>query len=200
MVHSAARGVGLESLAILRATGAVALATVGRAAKREFLTARTGLDPALIVVRDRARFGEQLAAALDAARAPGLDVVFDAIAGPYFAPAYARLRPEGRYVIYGAADFMTASPRPGYLRLVPRYLRRPRLDPVRMIAENRSVLAFNLIWLWNEVERLAPAYAATDRFITAPPVVGRTFAFDEVPAAMRWLQGGESVGKVVVTT
>ena len=26
-----------------------------------------------------------------------------------------------------------------------------------MIAENRSVLAFNLIWLWDAVDRLVPA-------------------------------------------
>ena len=42
----------------------------------------------------------------------GFDVVFDAIAGPYFSPAYMRLRPEGRHVIYGAADYMTHGARP----------------------------------------------------------------------------------------
>jgi hypothetical protein len=89
--------------------------------------------------------------------------------------------------------------RPNYLRLLPRYLRRPRLDPVQMIAENRSVLAFNLIWLWDAVERLAAGYDALEGLITAPPFVGRTFTFDALPQAMRWLQRGASVGKVVVT-
>jgi alcohol dehydrogenase len=68
-----------------------------------------------------------------------------------------------------------------------------------MIAENRSVLAFNLIWLWHHVERLASGYAGVDGLITDPPFVGRTFSFEDVPAAMRWLQRGRSVGKVVVT-
>ena len=134
----------------------------------------------------------------EAAGAPGLDVVFDAIAGPFFDAAYARLRPEGRHVIYGAADFMTRGPRPDYLRLLPRYLRRPRLDPMQMIAENRSVLGFNLIWLWDAVERLASGYDALERLVTEPPFVGRTFTFDDTPHAMQWLQRGESVGKVVV--
>jgi synaptic vesicle membrane protein VAT-1 len=101
-------------------------------------------------------------------------------------------------VIYGAADFMTSGARPDYLRLLPRYLRRPRLDPVQMIAENRSVLAFNLIWLWDAVERLASGYDALQGLITEPPFIGRTFTFDALPEAMRWLQGGESTGKVVV--
>jgi hypothetical protein len=68
-----------------------------------------------------------------------------------------------------------------------------------MIAENRSVLAFNLIWLWDAVERLAAGYDALEGLITAPPFVGRTFTFDALPQAMRWLQRGASVGKVVVT-
>jgi synaptic vesicle membrane protein VAT-1 len=198
LVHSAAGGVGLNALQILRAIGARAIATVGNPAKGPFLTARTGLAPRSVIVRDRARFGAQLDAALQAADASGLDVVFDAVAGPYFTPAYMRLRPEGRYVIYGAADYMTRGARPDYLRLLPRYLRRPRLDPVQMISENRSVLAFNLIWLWDAVERLASGYEALESLVTSPPVVGRTFPFDAVPQAMRWLQGGESVGKVVV--
>ena len=200
LVHSAAGGVGLNALQILRAIGARAIATVGSPAKGPFLTARTGLAPGSVIVRDRARFGAQLDAALRAADASGLDVVFDAVAGPYFTPAYMRLRREGRYVIYGAADYMTRGARPDYLRLLPRYLRRPRLDPVQMISENRSVLAFNLIWLWDAVERLASGYEALESLVTSPPVVGRTFPFDAVPQAMRWLQGGESVGKVVVTT
>jgi synaptic vesicle membrane protein VAT-1 len=199
LVHSAAGGVGLNALQILHALGSRAIATVGDPAKVPFLRERTGLDPRCIIVRDRARFGAQLDAALERAGAAGPDVVFDAIAGPYFRPAYRRLRPEGRYVIYGAADYMTHGARPNYLRLLPRYLRRPRLDPVQMIAENRSVLAFNLIWLWDAVERLAAGYDALEGLITTPPFVGRTFTFDALPQAMRWLQGGESVGKVVVS-
>ena len=200
LVHSAAGGVGLNALQILHGLGAHAIGTVGDSAKQAFLTERTGLNARSVIVRDRARFGAQLDAALQAAGASGLDVVFDAIAGPYFRPAYRRLRAEGRHVIYGASDFMTHGARPNYLRLLPRYLRRPTLDPVQMIAENRSVLAFNLIWLWDAVERLASGYDALEHLIVRPPFVGRTFTFDAVPQAMRWLQGGESVGKVVVTT
>jgi synaptic vesicle membrane protein VAT-1 len=198
LVHSAAGGVGLNAVRILRTVGARVIATVGHPAKQEVLARRAGLESAAVIVRDRARFGAQLDAALRASGAPGLDVAFDAIAGPFFTSTYARLRPEGRHVIYGAADFMTPGARPDYLRLLPRYLRRPRLDPVQMIAENRSVLAFNLIWLWDAVERLASGYDALQGLITEPPFIGRTFTFDALPEAMRWLQGGESTGKVVV--
>jgi alcohol dehydrogenase len=88
--------------------------------------------------------------------------------------------------------------RPNWLRLGWQYLTRPRLDPLQMISANRSVMGFNLIWLWDHVDQLVPAYADLDRLITRPPRIGRRFPFDEAPAAMRYLQSGASVGKVVL--
>ena len=43
------------------------------------------------------------------------------------------------------------------------------------------------------------AYDDLDRFILRPPFIGHTFAFADAPAAMRLLQSGTSVGKVVLT-
>lgn len=198
LLHSAAGGVGQGALAILRARRARVVATVGRAAKRDLLVAREGLSPEQVIVRERGRFGAQLDRALAALGADGLDLVFDAIAGPYFQPAYDRLQPGGRYVLYGAADFTPRGKRPNYLTLAARYLARPRLDPLAMIAQNRSLLAFNLIWLWDRVEHLAEAYGALRQAVQAPPLVGRCFPFAEAPEALRFLQSGESVGKVVL--
>ena len=36
--------------------------------------------------------------------------------------------------------------------------------------------------------------------MTRPPHIGRRFPFGEAPAAMRYLQGGASVGKLVLET
>ena len=198
LVHSAAGGVGLNALAILATVGARVVATVGRPAKRDFLIERCGLSPDQVIVRDRRNFGSQLDRALAALRLDGFDLVFDAVGGPFFRPAYERLRPEGRLVLYGAADFMPKRARPDYLRLALRYLCRPRLDPLQMIAGNRSVMAFNLIWLWDHADRLPQAYDRLTRLVRTPPFVGRRFAFDDAPAALRHLQSGESIGKVVL--
>lgn len=198
LVQSAAGGVGLNALTILAGCSARLIAAVGREAKRDFLVEHAGLVPDQIIVRERRRFGAQLDRALAAARTDGLDLVFDAVAGPYFRPAYRRLHAAGRYVVYGAADFMPRRPRIRYLPLALHYLRRPRLDPLRMIQENRSVMAFNLIWLWDEAERLPRAFAEIERLIPSPPLIGRRFPFAETPAALRHLQSGESIGKVVL--
>jgi alcohol dehydrogenase len=198
LVQSAAGGVGLNALAILQAMGARVVATVGHDSKAAFLSAHAGLERRQIIVRSRRTFGAQLDEALRANRIEGFDLVLDAVAGPFFEPAYRRMRPAGRMVIYGAADLMPSGARTNWLKLAVRYLTRPRIDPIRMVSANRSVMGFNLIWLWEQADRLPRAYAGLAPHITRPPHIGRRFAFAEAPAAMRYLQGGGSIGKVVL--
>ncbi|MBS0396779.1 MAG: zinc-binding dehydrogenase, partial [Proteobacteria bacterium] len=106
LVQSAAGGVGLQALAILARLGARPVAVVGSAPKASWLAAHAGLDPAQIVLRREPGYGARLDAALAHLGATGFDVVLDAVLGNWFAPGYARLAPEGRYVLFGAADFM----------------------------------------------------------------------------------------------
>ena len=198
LLQSAAGGVGLNALAILQAMGARTIATVGSASKRDWLVSHRGLAREQIIVRSTRTFGADLDRALGSVGADGFDLVFDAISGPYFKPAFDRLRPEGRFVVYGAADFMKPGARANYLHLALSYLRRPRIDPLQMISDNRSVMGFNLIWLWDHAEQLVSTFAALDALITAPPLVGRRFAFADAHGAMRHLQSGDSLGKVVL--
>jgi len=198
LVHSGAGGVGLNALALIDACSATAAATVGSESKRGLLVERAHLAPERVIVRDRRRFAAQLDDVLSSLGVPGFDIVLDGIAGPYFMPAFKRLQPEGRMVIFGATDMMPAGRRTSRLRLLPRYLRRPRIDPMRMMSSNRSVMAFNLIWLWDRVDRLAGLYDPMAAVLRDPPLVGRVFPFGAAPDALRWMKSGESVGKVVL--
>jgi alcohol dehydrogenase len=198
LVQSAAGGVGLQALAILARLGARAVAVVGSEAKREFLQAAMALDAARIVVRRRADYTLRLDAALRALGASGFDLVFDAVLGPWFDDAFARLAPEGRYVLYGAADFMTPAARPNWLTLAWRWLHRPRLDPLAMISANRGLLAFNLIWLWDSVERMPGALAEIEALRLPPPHIGGRYRFTRAREAIAALQGGATIGKLVL--
>jgi NADPH:quinone reductase-like Zn-dependent oxidoreductase len=198
LVQSAAGGVGLNALSMMAAIGARPVAVVGGDNKRRWLIEHRGLQPEAVIVRHCRTFGADLDRALRAAGVDGFDLVFDAVGGPFLRPAYERLRPEGRLVVYGAADFMFPGARVNYLRLAWRYLRRPRLDPLRMIERNRSVMGFNLIWLWDRSEQLLEAWDAIEALIGAPPIVGHRFAFTDAPAALRRLQSGDTIGKVVL--
>ncbi len=198
LVQSAAGGVGLQALDMLAASGARPVAVVGDETKRRVLQDRCGLDPRQVVLRSGAGYPARLDAALQAVGRRGFDVVFDAVLGESFRAAFDRLAPEGRYVLYGAADFMPRGHRPNYAALAWRYLRRARLDPLAMISANTSFIAFNLIWLWEQVGRMPAALDALAGLTTRPPHVGASFPFDRAPEAMRLLQSGRTIGKVVL--
>jgi len=198
LVQSAAGGVGIHAMRALLRLGAKPVAVVGRSSKRHWLINEFGLPPATVVLRDD-RYAASLDAALQHWAARGFDLVFDAVYGKSFAPAYARLAAEGRYVLYGAADFMNTGARANPLKLLWGWLRRPRLDPLAMIPQNRGLLAFNLIWLWEQAERLPDAMRATLALIPERPTIGACYAFDNALAAMQSLQSGNTTGKLVLT-
>jgi NADPH:quinone reductase-like Zn-dependent oxidoreductase len=198
LVQSAAGGVGLQALALLKRLGAHPVAVVGQPAKVAFLRERHALPLARCVLRGGGDFAAQLDAALGSLGAPGFDLVFDAVLGEGFRPAFERLAPEGRYVLYGAADFVRPGARPAWPHLLWRWLKRPRLDPLAMISTNRAVLAFNLIWLWQRSERLPEAYAELDAFGLEPPWIGARHPFAAARTALEELQSGATVGKTVL--
>ena len=197
LVQSAAGGVGLHALQALHSLEAKPVAVVGTESKRQWLIAERGLAPETIVVRDT-QYPANLDAALRHYQASGFDVVFDAVYGDAFQPAFDRLAPEGRYVLFGAADFMGSGARPNPLRLLSSWLRRPKLDPLAMIPLNRGLLAFNLIWLWEQSARLPESMHATLALIPSPPHIGAHFAFEQAIEAMKLLQSGQTTGKVVL--
>ena len=197
LVQSAAGGVGLHALEALRTLEAKPVAVVGNERKRQWLIERQGLMPQAVVIRDR-HYPAHLDAALRHYGASGFDVIFDAVYGDAFKPAFDRLAPEGRYVLFGAADFMSRGARPNPFRLLAGWLRRPRLDPLAMIPLNRGLLAFNLIWLWEQASRLPESMRATLALIPSPPHIGARFGFEQALEAMKLLQSGQTTGKVVL--
>lgn len=198
LVQSAAGGVGLQALAVLRRLGAQPVAVVGSQAKIDYLAAQHGLAAEQLLLREPRGYPAALDAALRARGARGFDVVFDAVLGRWFRPAFARLAPEGRYVLYGAADFMPSGMRRGWTRLAWRWLRRPRLDPLEMISQNRALLAFNLIWLWESVERVPAAYAELAALELPAPHIGACYPFAAAREALLELKAGQTVGKSVL--
>ncbi len=197
LVQSAAGGVGLQAMDIIKKQGAKAIAVIGSPEKATVLMERTGIDPSQIIIRRRS-FKSDLQQVLKQLSRVGLDIVFDAVYGKFFKPAYQALNPMGRYILYGAADMMSRGDRPNYLSLIPKYLTRARLDPLAMISDNTSLMGFNLIWLWKDLQLM---HRVLDDFIASrpdPPFIGHRFDFSEAPAAMRFFQKGQSIGKIVL--
>lgn len=198
LVHSAAGGVGLLALEMLKKLGAMPIATVGSGDKVRFLVSHAGLTEKQIILRSTVRFGRQLDAALAAIRSRHLDLILDSVGGDYFQEGYRRLGRGGRLIVFGAASMTPPGRRPNYLRLAYQYLRRPRIDPLRMMSENRSVMGFNLIWLWDRAEEFHRMSREIMALGIGPPYVGSRFPFEQAPEALRMLQSGHTTGKVVL--
>lgn len=192
LIQSAAGGVGLQAMRICRKLGNYALGTVGRPEKIEFLKEQ-GFEEA--IVRDAKRFVAQVREALGDRK---LHLILETIGGHYQRDCYELLEPTGRLVVFGSAQYTPGKNRPNYLKALFQYLFRPKFDPLYMISDNKSVMGFNLIWLWEETEQLVPLLDGLDGLDLEPPVVGKEFPFDQAHQALEWLRSGKSVGKVVL--
>ncbi|RMA78735.1 zinc-binding dehydrogenase [Umboniibacter marinipuniceus] len=189
LVNSAAGGVGLQAMQLVKAMGATAIGTVRSEAKRAFLATR-GAEHILVREDD---FSAQL-------RREGIevDLVLDGVGGAVQKACFNALKPMGRLIVFGAAEFTPGKRRPNYFGAALKYLRRPKYDVMKMISDNRSVMAFNLIWLYENVSYLSGLMAEMQDFTTEPPHVGHEFEFTEAPAAIEMLRRGNTIGKVVL--
>ena len=192
LIHSAAGGVGLQAMAICRVLGAEPIGTVSARHKKEFLAAR-GYGQVVVRGTD---FAAQLEKLLSGRP---LHLVLDAIGGKIQRLSFDALAPTGRMVVFGAAEFAPGKNRPRYLSSLWKYVRRPRYDPLSMISSNRSIMAFNLIWLWDDERLFARLMDEIASLNLDPPHVGKSFPFTEAPDAVEHLRSGQSIGKVVLT-
>lgn len=194
LVHSAAGGVGGALVQLGRRRRGRVIGVVGSAAKLAAVE-RSGVEAALLA-------DVSLWPTLERMAPEGLDVILDANGGDSLAKGYAHLAPGGRLVVYG---FHTMLPkgkgRASWPRLLLSYLRTPRFHPLHMTRHNRSVLAFNLSFMFDQAELLAGGlrdllawWAAGE--LDAPPV--QRFAFGDVALAHRALESGTTTGKLVL--
>ena len=108
------------------------------------------------------------------------------------------LAPMGRLVAYGSAQFTPSSHRPNYISLLFRYLFRPRVDPLTMIKSNKSVMAFNLIWIYEQNVLMKEMLTEIEKLNLPAPRVGHRFDFSQMGEALALFQSGKTTGKVVL--
>ncbi|MEM6265520.1 MAG: zinc-binding dehydrogenase [Bacteroidota bacterium] len=191
LVHSAAGGVGVLANRFAKQAGAYTIGSVGSTEKLDLLN-QEGCGEGIV---RRGDFATKLEAALGGRK---LDLVLECIGGRIFKESYAAMAPMGRLVAYGAAAFASTGNRPNYLKLAWQYLNRPRLDPLLMMRENKAVLAFNLIWLYDHADMLRQTLDNMQQVDIGKPLVGHTFSFEALPEAIRLFLTGYTMGKVVV--
>jgi alcohol dehydrogenase len=192
LVHSAAGGVGILANRMVKKMGGTTIGTVGSAAKIPLLK-EEGVDFPL--VRDE-NFYQNLDAIL---KDRDLNLVMETQGGKMLMEIFKRMAPTGRSIVYSAASFITPGNRPNYLKVLWKYLTRPKIDPLKLTDGNRGILGFNLIYLYEKVELMHRYLAEMQELDIGKPRVGHVLPFERLPEAVKLLQSGKTTGKVVVT-
>lgn len=191
LIHSGAGGVGIMANRIAKCYNAFTIGTVGSESKLEVLE-KEGFDGKIVRSKQFARDLDQV---LDGKE---LNLIIETIGGEIFKKGYEALASQGRMVVVGASHFASPGNKPNYLKLMWKFLTRPKIDPQQMIQDNKSVMAFNLIWLYEKIDVMDEMLQEMAKLDLGKPYVGKTFTFDQMDEAIHLFQSGKSVGKVVV--
>ncbi|MEE9430176.1 MAG: zinc-binding dehydrogenase [Melioribacteraceae bacterium] len=191
LIHSGAGGVGIFANRIAKKFNAFTIGTIGSESKVSLLK-EEGYNE--IIVRSK-NFKQQLKKSLDG---KPLNIVLESIGGKIFEDSFSLLALEGRLITFGSANFASPGSRPNPIKLIYKFLTRPKIDPMKMINTNRAVMGFNLIWLWEKKDELQNYFDEIQKLNLSKPIVGKVFQFTDLHKAIEHLQSGKSVGKVVV--
>ena len=191
-VTAAAGGVGTAAVQIAAAYGCEVVAMAGSETK---LARVRPLGATHTVCYRSADFARQL----DAAAADhGLDVVLETVGGEVYRACLLRLAGFGRLVVVGYAglDYSVWNPFSWWRA----WRGAPRMNVMKAAMGSTGVMATHIGYLLPDEERLLRIWRELTAFTREHdlrPVIGRTFAFEEIPEAHRFMESRESVGKLV---
>ena len=196
LVHSAGGGVGGALLQLGNIAGCRMAGVVGATHK-----VAAAIDSGADRVVDKSR--EDLWSRAREIAPDGFDVVFDANGPATLKQSYRHLAPAGKLVCYGFHSMLsTHGGVANYLQLLWQYLRVPRWSPLTMTGENKSLMAFNLSFLFHRKDLLQEAIQNLMKWVAegqikAPAV--RSYPFEKVADAHRDLESGATVGKLILS-
>ncbi|WP_027576289.1 zinc-dependent alcohol dehydrogenase family protein [Bradyrhizobium sp. WSM1743] len=178
-ITAASSSVGLAAIQIANRIGAVPVALTRTSVKRRALL---DAGAAHVVVSGEELVGARL---LEIAGSKGVRVVFDAVGGPAFEPLTGAMSPGGILIEYGG--------------LSPEPTPFPLFNVLGKSLTLRGYLVHEII---RDPARLAKAKAfildgLSDR--TLKPIIAKTFRFENIVEAHRFLESNNQFGKIVVT-
>lgn len=179
LIHASAGGVGTAAVQLADHADAESFGTASTQEKLD-LASDLGLDHGINY--EETDFREVIDEETDG---EGVDLVLDGVNGETFDRSLDALSHFGRVVVYGAASGDIAKP-----------------DTTRLLFENKSVLGFHL---GNAIEkdpsRVLGSVSELQRLLAQDElevIVGETFDLEDAKDAQEYLEGRQSVGKVVL--
>lgn len=193
LVTAAAGGVGTAAVQVAARFGC---GVVGLAGSDEKLARIRALGAEAAVNYRRAGFEARLREAPGSDR---FDVVLEVVGGDVFRAVWPVLAPFGRVVVAGFASLSLQKWNP--LSWLRTWRDLPKADIRSLAPASAGLMATHVGYLLDDPPRLARVWGELMAFVAAHgirPVVGATFAFDEMAEAHRLMESRRSVGKIVV--
>ncbi|MBD9676093.1 zinc-dependent alcohol dehydrogenase family protein [Pseudomonas sp. PDM18] len=179
VITAASSSVGLAAIQIARRVGAVPIAVTRTSAKREALFAAGAAE---VIASEEEDLHSRL---VEVTGKLGARVVFDPVGGPIFEPLTAAMAEGGILIEYGGLC--------------------PEPTPFPLFAVLSRSLILRGYRVYDVLEDPARQQQAKDFIFDGLadgallPVIARSFAFDEIVEAYRYLESNQQFGKVVVT-
>lgn len=201
LIHSAGGGVGSALVQLARQAGLSTVGVVGSSHKVDYVRA-LGADQVI----DKSAFSgsAKLWKAIRELCPQGYDAVLDANGPTTLRQSYEVLRPTGKLIAYGSHSMLPKgglSGRLNYLKAAWGLFTIPRFNPMDLFTDNKSVIGFNLSFLFERDDLITEGMGALLELARqkkiAPPST-RSFLLQDVAEAHRFIESGQSTGKLVL--
>jgi NADPH:quinone reductase-like Zn-dependent oxidoreductase len=179
VITAASSSVGVASIQIANMVGATPIATTRTSAKKQAILEA---GAAHVIATEEEGFAARVREITGSA---GARVIFDSIVGPGVEGLIDALAPSGILIVYG---MLSGQPTPFPL--------------LKALINSLTLRGFIYSEIVADASRLAAAKGFILEGLTSgalKPLIARTFPFDQIVEAHRYLESNEQMGKIVVT-
>ena len=180
LIPAASSSVGLAAIQIVKAAGAMAIATTRGSSKKQALL-DAGADH--VVVTEEENLPEAVMALTEG---KGANIVFDPVAGPMLTSLAQATAQGGTIFVYGAL-----SPQPTPYPLI------------EALGKGLSIQGYTLFEITGEPGRMAQAKQFVYQGLASgalKPILAQTFSLDDIVEAHRYMESNQQIGKIIVLT
>jgi NADPH2:quinone reductase len=192
LIQAAAGGLGTAAVQIAKAMGCEVYGTASRPNKIQLLS-ELGVDHPI-------NYAEQDFEQYIKANGGGVDLVLEVVGGSVYQKSLSVLNPFGRLIITGFASITFKKWNP--ITWWKTWKDAPKVNVMKMAEGSYGVMGTHLGYLTNNKEIALHESQALIEFLNhhkIQPMVGRSFAFENLPEAHRWIESRDNYGKTVVT-
>ncbi|WP_368913566.1 zinc-dependent alcohol dehydrogenase family protein [Mixta calida] len=179
VIRAASSSVGLAAIQIANMLGAKPVALTRTSEKRDMLL-KAGAAHVIATAEQ-----DMVAEINRATNGEGAHIVFDPVGGPDVAKLTQTMAPQGIFFQYGALDS------------------RDMLVPVfDILGKHLTLRGYELFEITTDVEKMARAKSFVTEGLRSgklKPVIDKTFRFEEIAEAHRYMEANGQTGKIIVT-